>query len=431
MKTLYTIISELAAEPSTKKKTEILNSYKDNALLKEAFFMTLDPFTNYFITADVSMSSGFGQLTLDLLKDVKEKLAGRQVTGHAARDYLESVMSGLTNQEQTILKRIINHDMECKVAGGLVNRVWPGLVAEFPVMLSEKYDEKTAENIKEGKDAIIVQLKADGGRVEIVVDERGIVTCYSRNGNILLTHGVFDAMFSRYPGRVFDGELLVIDDMGVNDRKTGNGIFNKAVRGTISAAEAAKFHVMLWDVIPLNDWRAGFCSVPYKNRLTALIEYQSTMNPGKTSVIESKVVSTWAEVQKFYDLKIAEKQEGAMVKSVDMIWENKRSKHCLKLKEVKDATLRCVGVLPHSKHPDQIGSLECMTECGKLEVSIGSGLTEEDRKRDPSYFIGNLIDMQYNSLIKRRDSSMVSMFLPRYVNLRLDQNQADTLEKLQ
>lgn len=430
MKTLFEIISELAAESSTKKKTEILMGYKDNELLKSAFFLALDPFTNYYITAEVSMRSGTKELDRETLQDINLNLAGRVVTGHAARDYLEETMAKLTNESQIILKRIINHDMECKVAGGLVNRVWPNLIDEFPVMLAEKYDEKTAANIKEGKDAIFVQLKADGGRVQVVVDEKGAVTCYSRNGNILLTHGVFDAMFSPYINQVFDGELLVIDENGINDRKTGNGIFNKAVRGTIAAAEAAKFHIVLWDLIPLADWKAGYCGAPYTLRFNNLKLITDKMTPGRASLVETKIVSTMEEVQEFYEKKLEEGEEGAMVKPNDMPWESKRSKYCLKLKEVKDATLRCVGVLPHSKFPDQIGSLECMTECGLLEVNIGSGLGEIDRKKPASYYIGQLIDMKFNALIKKRGSTIYSMFLPIYRGIRLDQNQADTLDKL-
>lgn len=226
MKTLYEIVSELAAESSTNKKTEILIRYRDNALLREAFFMALDPFTNYFITAKTPSVSGVVELTLGTLIDVKARLAGRQVTGHAARDYLNYIMEQLTSQDQEMLKRIINHDMECKVAGSLVNRAWPDLISKFPVMLSEAFDDTTADAIVESQDGIIVQLKADGGRVQFVVSDDGGVTAYSRNGNILLTHEAFDDVFSSHSGKVFDGELLVNTASGVADRKTGNGLFN-------------------------------------------------------------------------------------------------------------------------------------------------------------------------------------------------------------
>lgn len=429
---LHQIISALAAESSTKKKTEILREHKDNALLKEAFFMALDPFTNYFITAKLpDILSGFKELDLGTLLDVKAKLAGRLVTGNDAHAYIDTVMENLTAESQVILQRIINHDMECKVAAGLVNRVWPNLIMEFPVMLADKFDEKNAANVKEGTDKIIVQKKEDGGRVSIVVDSTGSVTVYSRNGNILETHSVFDAAFSKFPGMVFDGELLVIGENGMQDRKTGNGIFNKAVRKTISQKEALSLHAVLWDVVELDKWKTGHDSTPYTERLKHLVDCVDQLPSHQASLVETKIVSTHYEAQKFYERMIAAGFEGAMIKVASMPWENKRSKFVLKMKETKDATLRCVAVQAHSKNKELIGSLECVTEDGKLRVSIGAGLTEDDRKQKPEYFLNKLIDMQYNMLINSKNSSEYSMFLPRYMGIRLDQNEADTLEKLQ
>jgi len=430
MTKLHDIIKALASESSTTKKTEILMLHKDNAALKEAFFMTLDPFTNFYIRATLVTHVGDKDLDLATLLAVKANLAGRVVTGHAARDYLIEIMGTLTADSQVILKRIINHDLECKVAGGLVNRVWPGLITEFPVMLADKFNDKTMLNVPEGPDAIIVQMKADGGRVEIVVDPAGAVSVYSRNGNLLVTHGVFDDTFSKFPNQVFDGELLVVDDEGINDRATGNGIFNKAVRGTVSIPEAKKFHIVLWDMIPLNNWKAGYCSVPYNYRLKVLIDAALAMHANRVSIVETAYVSTYAQVIAFYNDMVSRGEEGAMVKPYNMPWEARRSKFCLKLKEVKDATLLCIGITPHSKNPLLIGSLECVTSDDLLNVSIGTGLNDADRLKSPDHFIGKLIDMTYNAIITKKGETMLSMFLPVYKNIRLDKEVADTVAHL-
>jgi hypothetical protein len=87
-------------------------------------------------------------------------------------------------------------------------------------------------------------------------------------------------------------------------------------------------------------------------------------------------------------------------------------------------------VQPHSKNPDWIGSLECETSCGMLRVSVGSGLTEEDRKKKPEEYIDKLIAVHYNMLINSKNSDKHSMFLPRYEHIRTDVKQADTLDHL-
>ena len=48
----------------------------------------------------------------------------------------------------------------------------------------------------------------------------------------------------------------------------------------------------------------------------------------------------------------------------------------------------------------------------------------------PSYFIGKLIDMKYNTLITSRGREELSMFLPIYKGFREDVSSADTLPKL-
>ena len=154
------------------------------------------------------------------------------------------------------------------------------------------------------------------------------------------------------------------------------------------------------------------------------------MNMGKTSIVETRFVSTYSEVHQFYAEMLALKEEGAMVKPADMIWEATRSNYCLKLKEIKDAALLCVSITPHSKDPSLIGSLDCETSDGLLKVSIGVGLNDIDRARDPSYFIGSIIDMVYNALITSKSNKHVSMFLPVYKGIRTDKDVADTLAHL-
>lgn len=428
---LSDIIKQLKAESSTNAKLAILKENVFNEHLRQYFLATLNPFINYWIRVDaIPDVAGKNALTSDIINNIVNTLNGRVLTGNAAREYVHNVLLQLTEEDQILLRNMINRDPDCKIAEGLVNKCWKNLIPSFPVMLAEKLDEKTMCNIVEGPNSLIVQKKEDGGRVSIVVDHKGSVTVYSRNGNILEIHSVFDAAFSKFTGMVFDGELLVIGENGMQDRKTGNGIFNKAVRKTISLKEALSFHAVLWDVIELDKWKTGYDSTPYTERLKQLIGYVDKLPSHQASLVETKIVSTYYEAQKFYGRMIDAGFEGAMIKVASMPWENKRSKYVLKMKETNDATLRCVAVLPHSKNPSLIGSLECVTSDGLLRTSVGSGLTDDDRKQPVEYFLNKLIDVQYNMLITCKNKTEYSMFLPRYMRIRLDQNCADTLEKL-
>lgn len=428
---LYEIISLLAATSSTKEKQKILEDNKNNELLRRYFEATLNPFYNYFIRLKaIPSKSGSEELTVDAINLIVDTLTTREKTGHAARDFLNDVMESLTLDDQVLLKNMINHDPNCKVAEGIVNKVWKKMIPEFPCMLAEQYNDKTHGNIREGAGQIVVQKKEDGGRVAIVVDNNGAVTLYSRNGNILETHDMFTAMFQQYRGQVFDGELLVLDDRGIQDRKTGNGIFNKAVRGTISVEEAAKLHIVLWDMIPHDKWLAGYDATAYADRLKNLVVVVDTLPTHKASLIKSKIVDTMDQAMQFYYEMLELGFEGAMVKNIDMPWENKRCNYLLKLKSTKTTTLLCVAVQPHKKNPNLIGSLECVTSDKLLRTSVGSGLKELDRMKDPEFFIGQLIDVKYNMLISSKSTDEYALFLPRYNDIRLDQSEADTLEHI-
>ena len=438
MSKLSDIIAELASNGSTLTKKSILAKNKDFDVLQMAFWLTENPMLNFYIRLEKNPRrvSGKKEIDSNLLQSIHSTLHGRELTGNAAREWAENILDSLTPEDQVILTRIINRDLECKVGTNLCNATWEGLIPEMPCMLADKFNEKTKKNLKEvgpsESPKIIVQLKCDGLRAHFSIHDKGNVKAFTRSGNELMLHGVFDASFSPYKNKVIDGELLVLSDDGHEDRKTGNGLGNKSVRGTITKQEAERFSVIVWDVIPFDKFWAGeTVKTPYIDRFTELRNIVSEIGqPKKVSLVETKLCRTFSEMQEFYGEKLAQGLEGAIVKTIDMPWENRRSKFMLKLKEELSATLVCTGTTPHSKIPGWIGSIECETADGKLKCSIGSGFTEEDRAMPPSYFIGKLIDMKYNALITSRGREEYSMFLPIYKGFREDVSAADTLPKL-
>lgn len=438
MSKLSKIFSSLAETSGKLDKLAILKANVGEEALRLSFFLAYNPQTNFYITADKLEQAKSGKIQLDasILKDVEAHLNGRLVTGNAARDYLQKVLNDLVPEDQVILKRIINRDLEVGASLGSAEKTWPGLIPSFPVMLADKFNEKTAIPFyaaeTTGEPKMVAQLKCDGGRGAAVCENKK-VTFFSRNGNEIEVHGHFDFL-TAFEGSVVDGELLSIDANGkIRDRKTSNGIFNKAVRGTISPEEAASLRFVVWDLISMDEFRAGKGTEKYKSRFAKLTQKLKTLSTAErkfVTLVPSKEIKTMAEGMEFYADQVAAGEEGAMLKLLDGVWEDKRVKTILKLKEIQDATLRCVGVKPHSKNPELIGSLECETECGLLEVSIGTGLSGDDRKRPASDFVGNLIDMKFNQLILGRDSEKYSMFLPVYRAIRVDVKKADTLAKL-
>lgn len=94
-----------------------------------------------------------------------------------------------------------------------------------------------------------------------------------------------------------------------------------------------------------------------------------------------------------------------------------------KVKPVYDATLKCVAIKPHSKNPDLVGALILETSDGILRVSIGSGLTKE--QRESKDFLNNLIEVEYEDLIEKS-----KLFVHPVVKYIRRDGEVDSWEKL-
>jgi hypothetical protein len=434
--TIYEIIESVAAVGSTKTKEEIIQKNADNLVLRQCFYMTengnLSFYTKFQKEWITDSPAGKRDLTVTDVVSLMN-LHNRLITGHAAHAFIKDRMIGMTQEAKIIFGRIINRDLRCGAGTSIANKVWKDLIPEYPCFLAGKYDEKGKAFLKkhEGKKAFIVQNKCDGGRININVDEEGEVAVKSRAGNTLNLFGRFDN-FSNYPGQVCDGEILVVKEDGTfEDRKTSNGFFTKAVRGTLTEAESKRLCVVLWDIIPQTEFCAGQGTVPYVDRLQKVREIVKSFGVNYIKVVETETADTLEEVEDFYARMRAQGEEGAIVKVAKSFWENNRSKYMVKMKAVLDADLYCYDVeMGKGKYEGMIGALKCKTRCDGLKVNIGTGLTDDDRAKDPKEYIDHIIEMTYNEIITQKGRAEKCMFLPVYKQVRYDKKQANALSEL-
>jgi ATP-dependent DNA ligase len=227
---------------------------------------------------------------------------------------------------------------------------------------------------------------------------------------------------------VFDGELIVEENGKILDRQTGNGILNKAVKGTISAAEAANVSATLWDIIPYENFMAGVSNHAYQTRFGVL---ESLPLGGRIRLVENKIVKSFDDARTLFESYLAEGQEGIILKDLSGIWEDKRVKTQVKFKAELDCDLRIVGIQPGTgKYEGLVGALLCESEDGIIKVDVGSGLSDDDRKDFTNTSpIGKIATVLYNARIKNKQGEE-SLFLPRLVEIREDKNIADLSEKI-
>lgn len=426
---ILAILDKLAANNSRNFKIDTLTAYKNDELLRTVVELALDPFTQFY-QRKIPKYSPAAANQADTLASVIPSLAqlsSRAVTGNAAIEYLTKLLSSLTADDAQVLERIVLKDLKCGVAASTVNSVWPGLVHEYPVMLCSQFDEKLVNKIKW---PAAVQLKMDGMRFNAIV-VNGKCEFRSRNGKEINLLGCLEQEFVHIAdGKnvVFDGELLVETGIGgVADRQTGNGILNKAVKGTISQTEAASVRATLWDMIPYDKFVAGVDTTPYLIRFARL---ESLSLPAKVRLVNSQLVQSYDDAKSIFQIFLDQGQEGIILKDLNGPWENKRAKHQIKFKGELECDLRIVGIQAGTgKYDGLLGAILCESEDGVVKVAVGSGFNDEQRRTLGPEIVGKVVAVKYNMRIRNKQGEE-SLFLPIFLEVREDKTEADSSQDL-
>lgn len=423
------ILKELESTSSRLEKEAILKREQNNELLKKVFFLAYDPFTQFYQRKIPSYTSAKKNQadSLESVLDSLSVLSTRQVTGNAAIEFLTKLLSSLVEDDSKVLERIISKDLKCGASESTANKIWPGLIHEYPCMLCTPFDQKIVDKFSFPAYA---QLKMDGMRFNAIVKD-GKCEFRSRNGKEIQLLGYLEMEFLTLSGGqdlVFDGELLVMVEGSILDRQTGNGILNKAVKGTISSSEAQLVCATVWDVIDYETFKAGKGKLSYQTRFSIL---ESMSLPRKVRLVESKVVGSFEEAQKIFEEYLAQGQEGIILKDMSGVWEDKRVKTQVKFKAELDCDLKIVGIQPGTgKYEGLVGALLCESEDGIIKVDVGSGLSDFDRKEfTENSPVGKIAAVVYNARIKNKQGEE-SLFLPRLMEIREDKNIADSAKNI-
>lgn len=422
---ILNILDEISSNNSRTHKINILKREENNEILKKVIVLALSPMIIFHIRKIPDYEhthKNYWDLSkaLDSLKNLSDRI----VTGNAAIQFLKELLSTVSSDDAEVIKRIIAKDLKCGIQAATVNKVWPGLIQEYPVMLCEQFDQKLVDKIKW---PAYVQRKEDGMRFNAIV-KNGHCEFRSRNGKEIDLKGYLSPEFKRMTSIqdsiVYDGELICFIDGKPLDRKTSNGILNKAIKGTISQEEANTVHAILWDMIPYSDFIKGKGEVPYSERFE--IHLMNLFLPEKIHIVPSSLCKNMNEALEKFDNWLSQKFEGAVIKSRFGVWEDKRSQNLIKLKNELTCELRIKNIEEGTgKNVGRLGAFDCATEDNILMVNVGTGFSDDQRIK---YFDQSLVDkvitVRYNEKIQDKNGKW-SLFLPVFVEIREDKYEAD------
>ena len=448
------IIKELRADASLNYKREILARYSDYEPFKEFLIRVYNPRINYYQRKipDV-ISYGMKEQSTQELYVTLDALSTRSITGGEAINYVRNFILEANQTVRELFELAIGRDIRAGVGVGIINEVYKGLIEEIPYQRCSKLDEKTLERFDTIPDGFLTQAKLDG-IFNYIIKANDTVCMFTRAGTVWTSDSLKQDMVKCSDG-VYIGEALIYKEGKPLDRKTGNGLINKFIKRETtleSLLEKAKkgktkdiaelgnrrdefewidknLHFVIWDSLTLQEFEQGLSTRPYTERFGEAIK--ATFMTSKLKPVASYRVYSMKEAQAIADEYISNGGEGAIVKKLDTIWKDGTSKDMVKIKAVLDADLLCIDVEEGSgKYKGKVGALVLETSCGRLRVKVGTGLNDLDRDKPFNYYIGKVIEIQYNEFIKSKSKSTDSLFLPRFVEVREDKNTATSYEEI-
>jgi len=425
MTSIYDILAEIRADNSKLAKIAILTREKDNQLLKRVLLATFDPFVNYWqkkipVLTDGNYSSS---LSLDeAITHLYDELVSRKVTGTKAINRFRWILQNCSVEDAEVIAMIVSRDLRAGFGVNTTNKVWKNFIPKFEVQLAHK-------DISGIRYPAYAQVKYDGMRCHLEWDGEHAVL-RSRAGKEINLLEIFDdeAIRIMQTGDILDGELLVKtpDGRGIADRKTGNGILNKAVKGTITKEEAERVFFMAWDKVDVTS------TIDYDVRFNKMQSMIKGRQLARIMCVDEAIVDNAEQAQAFYEKCIGAAHEGAVIKNMKSKWVPKRTKDLGKMKAEEEADLIVVGWEEGTgKNAGLLGALVCETADGKLRVNVGIGFSFQDRVYlTAARTIGRILTVKYNQLITDKKKETASLFLPRFIEWRGDKLVANTLDEL-
>lgn len=462
---IYNILEELRQDNSSNYKIKVLTKYKDNIELKKYFKYTYDNSINYWLTKLPELELD-RQYTKDIDSNnfypILDKLRNREISGNEAKKALLEHLSFYGSEIHHLYDLIISRDIKCNISTKSINKVFPYLIKETPYMRCSKESDVDINNLLGNHEFLYIQKKSDG-IFSYIIKQKDTVKLLTRVGSEWQSNTLTEDLKYLPNNIVLVGEALIKDGEREMARQKGNGLINSFIKRFNTAdslqekidkaSEKAKTKLLdklsenlaewtytdkhmvfeVWDILTVEEFEQWYSKRPYSRRLTELEYTIPKINSLKISIIETEIVYSKEDIDTFIARMYVEGNEGGVIKTPTLLFQNKTSKEQIKIKAELDCDLLCIGVEEGTgKYEGMIGSLICESSCGKLRVNVGTGLNGKDRAKNPDEYIGKILTVKYNEKIKRKDSvDTWSLFLPVFIETRIDKTEANSLGEIE
>jgi len=431
---IFLEIESASGNGSQKAKQELIKENRG-----EIFDYLLKVALNPFLTTKLSKLevlentlyiAGFDPF--EKLKDLAERL----FIAPAANDRLREEAFELVNcidipfEHRKMLGKILTKKLNIGIGAKLINKALSEELIPDPSLMLAQDDE---DEINKWEN-IVCEEKYDGVRVIAFISGKD-VKFFTRAFNELPSNylekiGAECIMLLESSGLqgdwFFDGELTDLN------RKSVSGKVTQMLKGKPMDSIGDELIFNVFDLEDADTLKNGKGIIPFTTRRQSLEGVFKANKTTSVTLAESFLTKEKEDIYAYYKMIVDKGGEGVILKNPEHVYECKRSKNWIKLKEVNECDLIIKGWYPgEGKREGFIGGFICEDLSGTLKVKVGSGFTDQDLQelsKDPDSHINKVCSVLYNVIINDKHNNW-SLFLPRFVEIRHDKTQADDLKE--
>ena len=423
---LKDILNELNESNSSNYKLDILKKYKDNSELKKLLELTynrnkynFNVSKNCIIKDNPSILESNGSKPVDNLLSALEILGEGTIRGNEAHQFVCNHLKHLDNDNKEIFLNVLGRDLKIGLNVKSINKVFKNLIPKPNYMRCAVLSEKTLKKINF---PAFIQLKMDGTYREIHVAD-GQVSGKTRSGEEYFNPVLFKEM-ENFPNGFYTGELTIDGE----SRFTGNGLINSL------NPPYEKITFTVWDYLTDEDYLEK-SKTPYYSRFESLSDIIEKHESNRVKLVPNHEVNSIDEALKYVSDWMEQGLEGGVLKDKNNVFKNGTSGTQLKIKLKVDAEMRITGFTDGTigtKREGKIGAIQFSNDEGTIKGQC-SGFSDEELDlftKNKDNLIGRIISVEFNDLVKSENNDYYALSHPRFIEIRNDKDETDTLEKV-
>lgn len=415
---IVSFLSELKGTSGTNAKIAVLKSYQNSEEIKNYLKHVYDKVSYVYGVSYKAAMKHDESVSVSDIDGLLEDLSSRRLTGNAAKAVVKGCLE-YSKEHHDVLKTILEHDIDAGIQTKNINKVWKGLIPKPNYCRCDVFSAKNASKIDF---PCYIQLKCDGTYREARVQD-GKVEFKTRSGESYENPVLAEEM-KTLPDGYYTGELTIGQaDKPSANRSEGNGAINS------DDQPVSDIIFTVWDYLSDDEYACLKIS-DYETRFETL---KNISLPPHMALVPCFEVSDASEALEKTSEWMSQGLEGGVLKSKKMQFKNGTSKLQLKIKLKVDCEMRIVGFTEGTgKRAGKIGAIKFKNDEGTIEGQC-SGFSDaqlDEFTASKEKYLGKIISVEFNDLSKAEGSLTYALSHPRFVEIRNDKNETDTLEKV-